>query len=303
MTVVVVGSANVDLVLGLQRMPAPGETVFGHSLERFPGGKGLNQAVAAARAGARVTMVGAVGSDEGGDWLRSLVLAEGIDDSHLRQAPGPSGTAVIEVDAAGMNRIVVIPGANAAVDAAQVEQALAAIDELRVVLVQHEVPPDAVEAAMRAGRARGALTILNPAPARELDPALLAEVDLLVPNEHEAALLSGMPTASADQARAAAASLRALGPATVLITRGDQGVAWCDATGTSSADAFAVTAVDTVAAGDAFCGCLAAALAQGHDLPTAIRLGSAAGALAASASGAVPSLPQRAAIDALAATG
>ena len=303
MTVVVVGSANVDLVVGLQRMPAPGETVMGHSFDRFPGGKGLNQAVAAARAGAQVAMVGAVGADEGGDWLRGLMVAEGIDDTHVHRVEGPSGTAVIEVDEAGMNRIVVIPGANGQVTAYQVEQALAAIAQVSVVLVQHEVPPDAVRAAMRAGRARGALTILNPAPARELDPGLLADVDLLVPNEHEAALLTGMPTASADQARAAAASLRQQGPAAVVITRGAEGLAWCDADGTSVSGAFAVTAVDTVAAGDAFCGTLAAALAEGRSLAEALRLGSAAGALAASAAGAVPSLPHRAAIEALVAAG
>jgi ribokinase len=300
MTVVVVGSANVDLVLGLHRMPDPGETVFGHSLERFPGGKGLNQAVAAARAGASVSMVAAVGSDEAGAWLRGLVVAEGIQDEQIRNAPGPSGTAVIEVDQSGMNRIVVIPGANAAVDAAQVERALAAIEQVAVVLVQHEVPPDAVRAAMRGGRARGALTILNPAPARELDPDVLADVDLLVPNEHEAALLTGLPTGTADQALAAAAQLRHQGPGAVVVTRGSEGVVWCDADGTSTAVAFSVQAVDTVAAGDAFCGCLAAALAEGRDLGEAIRLGSAAGALAASAVGAVPSLPNRAAIDALA---
>lgn len=299
-TVVVVGSANLDLVVGLQRMPAPGETVFGHSLERFAGGKGLNQAVAAARAGARVAMVGAVGSDDAGSWLRGLMVDEGIDAANVRSAPGPSGTALIEVDESGMNRIVVIPGANAAVDADHVEQALRSLDQVTVVLAQHEVPPDAVGAAMRAGRLRGALTILNPAPARELDPMILADVDLLVPNEHEAALLTGMPVGTADEARACAASLRRLGATAVVITRGDQGVAWADADGTSAMGAFEVEAVDTVAAGDAFCGGLATALSEGAGLVDALRLGSAAGALAAGASGAVPSLPTRASIEAFA---
>jgi len=299
MTVVVVGSANLDLVLGLTRMPAPGETVFGHSLERFAGGKGLNQAVAAARAGARVTMIGAVGTDDAGAWLRSHLVQEGIEDAHLHAVDSPSGTAVIEVDESGMNRIVVIAGANAAVDAEHVEQALAAITEVAVVLVQHEVPPDAVRAAMRAGRARGAVTILNPAPARELEAELLAHVDLIVPNEHEAALLTGLPTGTSEQAEAAAARLLDLGAAGAIITRGAQGVIWCDAEGTGTAPAFPVVAVDTVAAGDAFCGALAAGLAQGRTLTEAIRLGCAAGGLAASARGAVPSLPYRAAIDSL----
>lgn len=299
MTVVVVGSLNLDLVVGLQRMPSPGETVFGDRLERFAGGKGLNQAVAAARAGARVAMVGAVGSDDAGAWLHGLVTGEGIDGSQVRTVSGPSGTAIIEVDPTGMNRIVVVAGANAVVDAGHVEQAIAQVDEVAVVLVQHEVPGDAVRAAMRAGRSRGAITILNPAPARDLGDVDPADVDLLVPNEHEAAHLTGLPTQELEQAQAAAERLRGAGFGTVVITRGASGVAWAGASGTGSMPAFPVTAVDTVAAGDAFCGGLAAALADGHPLGHALRIASAAGALAASASGAVPSLPSRSEIEAL----
>lgn len=298
-TVVVVGSCNVDLVVGLERMPDAGETVLGRTFDRFPGGKGLNQAVAAARMGARVVMVGAVGSDEAGDWLRDLVRAEGIDDAALRSVDGPSGTAVIEVDDHGRNRIVVIPGANAAVTADQVEHALASIDDVAVVLVQQEVPEEAVEAAMRAGRARGARTILNPAPARAVASHILGNVDLLVPNEHEAALLSDVPTLTAEQAHAAANRLLRQGPACVVITRGEHGALWCDSTGSGMVDAFAVDVIDTVAAGDAFCGSLAAALAEGRSLPDALTWGCAAGAMAASASGAVPSLPVRHQVEAL----
>ncbi|MBU6246097.1 MAG: ribokinase [Actinomycetales bacterium] len=299
MTVVVVGSLNQDLVVGLQRMPDPGETVFGDRLERFAGGKGLNQAVAAARAGARVAMIGAVGSDDAGSWLRELVVGEGIDGSGVRSVAGPTGTAIIEVDHSGMNRIVVVAGANAEVDADHVQQALARLDEVAVVLVQHEVPGDAVRAAMRFGRARGAITILNPAPARDIGDLDPADVDLLVPNEHEAADLAGLPTQDLQQAQGAAERLRGAGFRTVVITRGASGVIWSGPEGTGSMPAFEVTAVDTVAAGDAFCGGLATSLAAGLPLPDALRRASAGGALAASASGAVPSLPDRAAIDSL----
>lgn len=300
MTVVVVGSLNLDLVVGLQRMPNPGETVFGDRLERFAGGKGLNQTVAAARAGARVAMIGAVGSDDAGAWLLDLVVREGIDGSAIRTVDGPTGTAIIEVDPGGMNRIVVVAGANAQVDGDQVQQAIARLDDPAVVLVQHEVPSAAVRAAMRAGRDHGAVTILNPAPARDLGDIDPTDIDLLVPNEHEAAHLAGMPTADLPQAQAAAARLLEAGFGTVVITRGANGVIWSGSAGSGSMPAFEVTAVDTVAAGDAFCGGLAASLAEGLLLPDALRRASAGGALAASASGAVPSLPYRTAIDSLA---
>lgn len=298
-TVVVVGSLNVDLVVGLDRMPDPGETVFGTSLARHPGGKGLNQAVAAARLGAQVAMVGAVGSDEGGAWLRSLVEDEGISPTTIAIDPGTSGTAVIEVDDRGMNRIVVIPGANDSLSGDQVAAALAGIPEVTVVLAQHEVPMAAVEAALRIGRERGAVTILNPAPARALPDEVLRLVDILVPNEHEAALLTGLPTDTLEQAMAATAALVQSGPRTVVMTRGDQGAIWARATESGSVPAFPVHAIDTVAAGDAFCGGLAMALAEGLPIDQALTWASAAGALATTMAGAVPSLPGRGAVAAL----
>lgn len=294
--VVVVGSLNLDLVVRLDRMPDPGETVFGRSVEQHAGGKGLNQAVAAARLGVPVTMVGAVGSDASGAWLRETVDTEGIDASGLVTAGTTSGTALIEVDAEGANRIVVIPGSNERVTAEQVDAAIAALTDVAVVLTQGEVPLEAVVAAMQAGRAAGARTILNPAPVRDYPDALLAHVDLVIPNEHEAAELTGLSTATTVDATEAARALVRRGVGCAIVTRGSRGSVWATADSTGSAGAFPIVPVDTVAAGDAFCGGIAAALSEGLSLSEALRWGSAAGALAATAAGAVSSLPTRKAV-------
>jgi ribokinase len=289
--VVVVGSLNVDLVVGLARMPAPGETVFGDTLQRHPGGKGLNQAVAAGRLGIPVTMVGAVGDDGSGDWLRAVMSAEGIDQSGISTVPGTSGTALIEVDATGANRIIVISGANDRVSAQVVEEYLTACPDLGVVLTQGEVPMEAIAAAMRTGRARGAQTILNPAPARDYPRDLMGAVDFLVPNEHEAALMTGLDVSTTVDAVEAAGEMTRWGAGCVVITRGERGAVWSTATNSGQVQAFRVHAVDTVAAGDAFCGGLGAALVRGEPLAEALRWASACGALAATKAGAVPSLP------------
>lgn len=289
--VVVVGSLNIDLVVGLARMPNPGETVFGESLERHPGGKGLNQAVAAARLGVPVTMVGAVGDDGSGDWLRTVMSGEGIDQGGIATVPGTSGTAVIEVDSTGANRIVVIPGANDHVTSEAVEEFLSTCPDVGVVLTQGEIPIDAIATAMRVGRARGAHTILNPAPARDYPREIMASVDILVPNEHEAALMAGSELNSTVDAVETAGEMTRWGVGCVVITRGERGAVWSTATNSGQVQAFRVQAVDTVAAGDAFCGGLAAGLVRGETFAEALRWASAAGALAATKSGAVPSLP------------
>ncbi|MBU6280236.1 MAG: ribokinase [Actinomycetales bacterium] len=292
--VVVVGSLNVDLVVGLDRMPNPGETVFGRSFERHPGGKGLNQAVAAARLGAQVHMIGAVGDDDAGRWLRTVLAAERIDDSGVITVPGPSGTALIEVDASGANRIVVIPGANDQVTAEQVSTTLAQLGantSIDVLLTQGEVPIAAVGAALEAARRIGARGILNPAPVRDYGDALLRQADILVPNEHEAEQICGMPTTNSVDADEAARALNGRGIATAVITRGSRGLVWASGGGSGTVPAFRVTPVDTVAAGDAFCGGLATALARGDSFHDALRFGAAAGALSTTVSGAVPSLP------------
>lgn len=294
--VVVVGSLNVDLVVSLDRMPDSGETLMGNDFEQHAGGKGLNQAVAAARLGAKVSMVGALGSDGGGAWLGEIVQTEGIDDSTINRVPGASGTALIEVDITGANRIVVVPGANGTVTAAQVEAALTTLDDIAVVMTLGEVPIDAVETAMKVGRRIGATTILNPAPVQDYPADLFSFVDYLIPNEHEAALLTGEPTERSAEATHAARTLAQRGAQTVIVTRGAKATVWSTATQSGSCGVCHVNAIDTVAAGDAFCGGFATALAEGRDLGEALRWASATAGLATTVRGAVPSLPTRQAV-------
>ncbi len=281
--VVVIGSLNLDLVARTTRLPLPGETVTGSTFTQVAGGKGLNQAVAAARAGASVAPVGAVGDDHAGATMRQVLLDEGIDDRWLVEIPDtPTGRAMITVDDDAENVIIVIPGANAwEGDDHQV------LPTGRVVLGQLEVPQSRIERAFAAARAVGSTTILNPAPATELTDALLANTDLVIPNEHEVTLLGG-----SDQ-------LRRRGVTTVVVTQGAAGTTIVDDTGERHSPAFSVSPIDTTGAGDAFCGALASQLADGADLDSAVRFGMGAGALATTAAGAVPSLPRRAAIDQL----
>ena len=283
--VVVVGSSNLDLVARTLRLPGPGETVLGSDFSQHPGGKGLNQAVAAARAGATVALLGAVGDDDAGRTLQSVAANEGIDVSSLTVAVGvATGRAVITVDAFGENSIVVIPGAN---ERAHVE----VLPHATVVLAQLEVPVATVVTAFRAARTAGSRTVLNPAPVPPggLPDELLSLCDIVVPNEHEVELLGGVDR------------LLARGVAAVIVTQGAAGVTVTEATdtGTWSVDAFEVDPVDTTGAGDAFCGALAARLASGDDLRHSVRYAAAAGALATTTAGAVPSLPRAADIERL----
>ncbi len=280
--VCVVGSANLDLVATTDRLPAPGETVLGSEYAEHPGGKGLNQAVAAARSGARVSFVGAVGDDAAGAELRVVVADEGIDATLLAEVRAPTGRALILVDRSGENSIVVVPGANAHVTMPS------QLPECEVVLVQREIPPQVVLAALITARQRGATTVLNPAPAASIDIEVLGHCDVVVPNEHEIVDLGG-PQA-----------LLAAGCRAVVVTKGGDGVDVYTADASPlHLPAFAVDVVDTTGAGDAFCGSLAARLAAGDELPTAVRWASAAGALATTVRGAVPAQPHRAAILAL----
>jgi ribokinase len=297
--VAVVGSLNIDLVVELDRMPGAGETVFGSRLERHPGGKGLNQAVAAARLESEVHMIGAVGDDGSGDWLLEVVRRERIRSEGIATVKGTSGTALVEVDATGENRIIVIPGANNLVRPADVAEHMQSLPAVDVVLTQGEVPIEVMLAAVETGRKMGAQVIMNPAPVRDYPKELLANVDILVPNEREAQEMTGMPTDNMVDAVEAAQVLQEKGPGCVIITRGDKGAVWSSAEGSGQAAAFKVSAVDTVAAGDAFCGGLAAGLARGSSLAEALRWASAAGALATTSRGAVPALPSLAQVSEL----
>jgi ribokinase len=279
--VCVVGSANLDLVAGATRIPGPGETVLGHSYAEHPGGKGLNQAVASARSGAAVAFVGAVGDDDAGARLRAVLAADAIDASRLAVVSQPTGRALIVVDEHAENSIVVVPGANASVVPPFDLPAVA------VVLCQLEIPLASVAEVLRAARASGARTVLNPAPATTLPEALLALCDVIVPNEHEIALLGGVD-----------ALVRA-GVGAVVVTRGSAGVDVHDASGTRHVEPFAVDPLDTTGAGDAFCGSLAARLAAGDHLDDAVRWAAAAGALATTIHGAIPAQPTKVAIETL----
>ena len=284
--VVVVGSANLDLVATTTRLPSPGETVLGSSFAQYPGGKGLNQAVAASRAGASVALVASLGDDDAGQTLRSVAVGNGIDVSHVTAVAGAAtGRAVITVDAHAENSIVVISGANE----------LAHVDPLpdsTVVLAQLEVPVAVVSAAFEVARAAGRRTVLNPAPApiEGLSDELLAHCDVIVPNEHESVELGG------------AERLLASGVGTIVTTLGARG-ARIDTPDHPHNPViqppFPVVPIDTTGAGDAFCGNLAARLAAGDDLLVAVRWASAAGALATTIAGAVPSLPRSAAVQEL----
>lgn len=291
--VVVVGSVNLDTTLDVERLPRQGETVMARVARTGVGGKGANQAVAAARQGADTAFVGLVGPDAAGRVLLDALIDEGVDVGACRVVDAaPSGQALITVDAGGANTIVVAAGANGLLS----EDDVSLAGRARVVLAQLEVPVPAVWAALASGRAAGATTVLNPAPAvGALDRGLLRLCDVIVPNEHEAVALTGAASPAA-----AASELGALSDgATVVVTCGERGaIVWREGRETS-VPAFRVDAIDTVAAGDAFCGSLAAALAGGAAFDDALRRASAAGALAATVRGALRSLPTRAEVDEL----
>jgi ribokinase len=284
----------MDLIVRTGRIPAAGETILGGEFHTAPGGKGANQAVAAARMGAGVAMVGRVGGDAFGEQLLDELAAAGVDHAHvIRDPEAATGVALIAVDDAGQNSIVVAPGANARVSPADVRDAEEAIKAAGVLLLQLESPPETVTRAAEIARTHGVTVVLNPAPARPLSPALLGLVDVLVPNESETALLTGLPVGSTAEVETAAAALREMGVGTVILTLGERGALLAHEGGTERVPAFRVTPVDTTAAGDAFVGGFGVALAEGVPLPKAVRYGCAAGALAATKLGAQPSLPTR----------
>lgn len=298
--VTIVGSLNMDLIALSPRIPQPGETIIGRSFHTAPGGKGANQAVAAAQLGAQVSMIGSVGEDAFADSLLENLASTGVDHKFVtRDQENATGVALIVVDDQGENSIVVASGANMHLKPADLESAEEAIAQADVLLLQLEVPLDTVTRAAELARAHQVTVVLNPAPARALPKELLRLVDFLIPNETETALLSGMLVRSQEEIEAAAESLRNLGVGNVILTLGERG-ALLTASGQSVLyPAFKVNPVDTTAAGDAFMGAFAVALGEGVSLPDAIRFGNAAGALATTKLGAQPSLPTRAEVESL----
>ena len=290
--VLVIGSVTADVTTFSSRLPRPGETFLGDAFTLLLGGKGANQAVAAGRAGAPIRFVGCVGDDLFAPLVRDGLRDAGVDISHLREVPGQTGIAHIRVDASGENDIVMVPLANAGITTAQIDGALEAFaDSSRVLLTQLEIPFDLTMYAVRGAHERGLTVILDPAPAHELEESIWPLVDIVTPNETEASLLTGIEVDSREAAVRAGQWFLERGVAHALITMAGAGGVLVGADEVHDIPTHPVDVVDTTAAGDAFAGYLAAGLAAGDDLPTAIDRAAAAGALAVTRRGASPSLP------------
>jgi ribokinase len=300
--ILVLGSFVADVAFRAARLPAWGETLMGSGFALGPGGKGSNQAVAAARAGAEVQMLSRLGGDTFGQLARDTWAADGVDASLVETCATPTGSAAILIDEVkGENAIIVVPGACFTLSPKDVQAAGDAIRAAGVLLTQLELPLDTVECGLRLAREAGVQTILNPAPAQALSDALLGLADFLIPNESEAALLTGLPVESVAQAEAAARVLLDRGARCVIVTLGAQGALVCAAGAEAErVNAFNVGPVlDTTGAGDGFCGGFAAALSEGRTVLEAARFGCATAGISVTRAGTAPSMPRRGEIDAL----
>ena len=291
MSVLVFGSLNLDLVTYADKLPAIGETIVGEKLLKFPGGKGLNQAIAARRAGSEVLMVGSIGNEADGDYLFNILKSENIDPKFITNTSEQTGIAVIEVSKSAENRIIIIAGANSKTRFSN--EVLTSSPSVNVSLAQLETPIAEVAKFIHESKAAGKITILNPAPIQKLDQQLLQDTDYLIANETEASFLVGSAVEhlSKDEAVTIARQLQKNGSKKVIITLGEQGSVYLDQEKELFTPAYKVKAVDTTAAGDAFCGAFATAISENKPVEYALKFASAAGGLAATKAGAVPSLP------------
>lgn len=297
--ILVIGSSNTDMVVRAGRLPRPGETVLGGTFFMNPGGKGANQAVAAARLGGQVAFVCKTGDDLFGSEARRLFREEGIDTSHLLTDPSaPSGVALITVDRQAENCIVVAPGANANLTPDDLRRAASAFEQADIVLLQLEIPMETVEQAALTACATGKRVVLNPAPATAIPARLLAALDLITPNETEAEAITGIRIADRRTADEAARRLAATGAKQVVITLGAQGALVYEAGQSRIVEGYPVRAVDTTAAGDVFNGALVVALAEGKPLADAARFACKAAAISVTRPGAQGSIPTRAEVEA-----
>lgn len=287
--ILVVGSSNTDLVVRADRIPLPGETILGGDLEMFAGGKGANQAAAAARLGADVALIARVGRDAFGDASLSSLETFGVDTSQVvRDTEAPSGVALISVDRDGQNAILVAPGANGRLSPNDIKNSCSAFEWADMVLVQLEIPLETVEATTQLAARYGVPLMLNPAPAAQLAPEWLRQVRFLVPNEGEARLLTGAFSASHEDL---ANALLGLGAAAAVMTLGEAGAIAKTPSESVRLPAFPVSAADTTAAGDCFCGALAVALARGKALKETLRFACAAAAISVTRPGAQSAMP------------
>lgn len=298
--VVVVGSLNVDTTLRVNRMPLPGETLASSSKSNAAGGKGANQAVAAARAGADTTFVGRIGNDAGGELMVTALKEAGVKTDHVVVDDGVgTGAATIMLDDKGQNSILIYGGANQTVDPDQVTAAEAAIAAADFVITQFETPQKAAIRAFELAKSHGVTTILNPAPAAAIDPALLALTDLIIPNETEAATLTGVTITDEASMLEAAGKFAQMGVKNLIITVGAKGAFYCTQEGYNFVPAYKVKAVDTTAAGDTFIGALAAKLSPAMDnIEQALAFAQRASSLTVQGLGAMPSIPTLAQIEA-----
>ncbi|MBK9926136.1 MAG: ribokinase [Anaerolineales bacterium] len=288
--ILVVGSLNADLVVRTPRFPQPGETISGEDLQVIPGGKGANQAVAAARLGANVSMLGRVGKDNFGDFLINNLKSNHVDTSLIERDDASTGTATIMVDSNGQNSIVLSAGANGKVSSLDVERA--SFSTFSLLLLQLEIPTLTVLSAAKLAKQNGVRVILNPAPAKPLPDELIALADFIIPNETELSLLTGMVVNDIPSAEKAAYALLDKGAQNVIVTLGSKGALIVDKNTSQHVNTFKVDVVDTTAAGDAFIGCLASVL-DSSNLLDAVRYACACGALATTKFGAQPSLPNK----------
>jgi ribokinase len=299
--IVVVGSLNADLVQRVERFPRPGETVIGSDLNIVPGGKGANQAYAAALLGGHVEMVGRVGTDPFGPMLVESLAGAGAGTSNIRVSAASTGTAAILVLPNGENLIVISPGANGKLTPQDAVQSLDALEPGTILLTQLEVPVETTQRALEMARQHGATTILDPAPAQTLSPEILELVDFLTPNQTEAALLSDTSgeIESYEDAEGAARKLLARGPSAVIVKLGALGVVIANSEGSRRVPGFPVQAIDSTAAGDTWNGAFAVALAEGKEIAAAAKFANAAGGISVMRSGAQSSIPTRGEVDQL----
>lgn len=296
--ITVVGSFVMDMVARMERFPQAGETMIGQSVQYFPGGKGANQCVAAARLGGKVRMVGMLGQDAYGQQFRQILAEDGIGDSCVFGCPMPTAVAQVQIDGQGQNRIVVIPSANHAFGFEELDRVDELLRQSRLVVLQLEMRLDVTMQIIRRCHHYGVPVVLNPAPAVPLESEILEKVTYLTPNETELAILSGMPTDTLEQQKAAARHLNEMGVRTCVATLGEGGALVSTLEEQYVVPAYRVDAVDTVAAGDSFNGALAVAITEGKPLREAVRFANAMAALTVQVSGAIPSLHTRAQVEA-----